>query len=92
MPLLLTADSFLEVGITLRQVDHWTGKGYLVPEGSPRPGSGHSRRWEFAELVVAQRIKFLLDAGLKLEVAADIARRGAGVHDLSDHVVVVLKT
>lgn len=78
-------------GITYRQLDTWTSNGYL--HAIPRrrgEGSGVPRLWKMEELVVAQRIKRLLDAGVVLSKAAEIARAGTGSHQVTPHVKIEL--
>lgn len=78
-------------GISFRQLDTWSRVGYLKP--NPRrkgEGSGVPRTWPMEELVVAQRMKRLVDAGFHVAKAAELARAGPGEHQLSPYVVVTL--
>lgn len=77
-------------GISYRQLDTWSKNGYLRAEGSASPGSGRPREWPHSELIVARRMKRLVDAGLTVAAAAEVARRGPGEHQLGEHVVVRL--
>lgn len=46
-------------GATYRQVEYWTGKGYLRPvhvEGRPTTGSGNGRIYDDAEVCVAREL------------------------------------
>ena len=77
-------------GISYRQLDYWTRRGFLCPEQT-EPGSGRSRRWSLAELDVAERMAALVSAGLTPEAAVRAARRGAEAW-LSDCVKVSVIT
>ena len=61
-----------ELGITYRQLDHWTRAGLLKPLHVG--GSGTSREWTHAELGVARLMGRLVKAGMKPGLAAAIAR------------------
>jgi DNA-binding transcriptional MerR regulator len=61
-------------GVTYRQLDHWTTRGYLRAD-EPSPGSGNHRTWSPAEIGVAVEIQRLTGAGLSLPTAAAVARR-----------------
>jgi hypothetical protein len=69
-----------ELGITFKQFDHWSRKGYLRPERRPQRsgryhnGTGVPRRWPPAELEIARRMGRLTAAGLTPERAAVFAR------------------
>lgn len=58
--------------LTYRQLDHWTRKGLLRPEGGR--GSGQSREWPHRERKVALLMARLVKAGLGLELAHRVAR------------------
>jgi DNA-binding transcriptional MerR regulator len=59
-------------GITYRQLDHWTRKGYL---SAVAKGSGAPRDWEDDAVFIATDMARLVEAGLTVEVAAIVARR-----------------
>jgi DNA-binding transcriptional MerR regulator len=61
------------LGITYRQLDYWTRKGY-VPSSSPTPGSGHARAFTFPELLMLRLVGLLLEAGFTVTAAFDVAR------------------
>jgi len=61
------------LGVSYRRLDYWARCGYLRPHGEGA-GSGRRRRWSERELRVAALIVRLVDAGLTLPVAAQIAR------------------
>lgn len=64
-------------GITYRELDYWTRVGYLRAE--PRPeGSGYDRDFPAGEVTVAVTIRRLRDAGVKVAVAARVARNADG--------------
>lgn len=84
------------VGISFRQLDTWTNAGYLRAFKRHATGSGHPREWSMAELIVAKRIKRLVAAGLRLNVAAAVAResldgQGEWVKELGDGVSLTLQ-
>jgi hypothetical protein len=66
-------DAMLATGATARQLDHWTTRGYLRAREA-NPGSGHDREWLAGEDDVAARMLRLTVAGLRLDVAAELAR------------------
>src|SRR5690625_302710 len=59
--------------VTYRELDHWTTRGYLIPD-EQHPGTGHIRRWSQREAEVARVTRRLRDAGFRLHVAASLAR------------------
>ena len=84
---MLTLATFLDAGLTTRQVNYWTACGYLEVE--PRPvgsGSGIPRSWRDGELTVALRIKALIDAGLSVRHAVQLARSGPGDYEVAPGV------
>lgn len=71
--MLGTVEFLKKTGLTRRQAEYWFGKGYLEC-AIPFPGSGADREIPQSEVATAKRIKRLLDVGLKLEIAAEVAR------------------
>ena len=69
------------IGLTYRQLDYWTVRGYLQVLGHPSPGTGRYRRWPVAELGIASLILRLIKSGLELAMAARVARDGR--HELA---------
>lgn len=63
----------VRAGITVRQADHWTRKGYLKPDNA-ECGSGRSRQWSYREIEVARVMKVLTDAGVTPAAAQRAAR------------------
>lgn len=63
----------LAIGITARQVDHWTRRGWILPWNSS-PGSGHNRIWPEREANIARLMLRLIEAGWNTEAAAPLAR------------------
>ncbi len=62
-------------GLTRRQADYWTKRGYLHDvERGEGYGSGVPRRWPADEVQVARATLRLCRAGLHVEFAAKIAR------------------
>ncbi|MEV1201703.1 MerR family transcriptional regulator [Microbispora rosea] len=67
-----TTEAARALGLTWRQLDYWTNKGYLHPEGG---GShGVARIWPEPELRIAALIARLVAAGMVMESAASVAR------------------
>lgn len=67
-------DAMLATGATMRRLDHWTSRGWLIAV-TANPGSGHARQWLAGEDEVAARMVRLVDeAGLRPKVAAAVAR------------------
>lgn len=64
------------VGVTYRQVDHWSRLGYLRPS-NPGCGQGRQRDYLPAEVDVAVRMGRLVRAGLSPAVATLVARGDA---------------
>ena len=66
-----------ELGITYRQLDHWSRLGYLEPEREWRGrarGPGSMRQWPPGELEIARRMGRLTAAGIPPSLAASFAR------------------
>ena len=57
---------------TKRQVDHWIRKGWVKPNGNGGTGNGWS--WSKEELDVACLMARMVQAGIKVERAAKLAR------------------
>lgn len=62
-----------EIGISYRQLDYWTRRGWLKPEQA-RQTSGSWRRWPDEELAVLRRMAALVAVGVTAEAAARLAR------------------
>jgi hypothetical protein len=80
-------------GITYRQLHFWATRGLIVPVGSANrngTGSGIPWRWTYGEVVVAARMGVLMEAGMSLSVAAEMARSGNRCYRLSRNVEVVV--
>lgn len=73
-----SADLVSVSGMSYRQLDHWTRKGYLQC-ANPGAGSGVARVWPDAELRVAETMSRLRDVGLSVETAHLVARAGGRV-------------
>lgn len=74
-PETVSAKQIMEhAGLTHRQVDHWTSKGYLLPVGDPNPGHGIPRAYPAEELGQALVMASLIRAGLRPSMAAMAAR------------------
>lgn len=71
---MTTSDQMLDrTGISYRQLDHWTRKGWLVADDGT-PGTGNVRHWEFNEFMVALVMRAMGKMGIRAEMAAPIAR------------------
>jgi DNA-binding transcriptional MerR regulator len=55
------------VGITYRQLDHWTRTELVRPSIAQAHGSGTQRLYSYTDLVELKVIKSLLDGGLSLQ-------------------------
>jgi hypothetical protein len=69
-----------ELGITYRQLDHWTRLGYLRPVqphwNIRSGGTGYARQWPESELAIAASMGRLIRLGLTVEAAHRVARAG----------------
>ena len=66
-------------GITYRQLDWWTRRGYLKPDHDwegRHSGTGTPREWMQEECRVAMAMGRLVQAGLRVDVAHRVARSG----------------
>lgn len=74
------------VGISYRQLDHWTSTGLVTPSVRDADGSGSQRLYGFDDIVQLKVIKRLRDAGVSLQrirTAIDEVRaRGLSLRDL----------
>jgi DNA-binding transcriptional MerR regulator len=57
------------VGISYRQLDHWTRKGLIKPSVADANGSGTQRLYSYEDVVELRTIKQMLDAGISLQRA-----------------------
>ena len=73
-------------GVTVRQVDHWSRKGYLQPAPRPRETSGHPRRFDEQEARIARLMGRLTSAGLSPGAASRVVRG----QDLAPGVIVTV--
>lgn len=65
-------DVLSATGLTYRQLDYWTQRGYLSAEGIA--GRGNRREWSPREVTVAGVMHHLIAAGIEASVAAELAR------------------
>jgi DNA-binding transcriptional MerR regulator len=72
------ADFLAKAGISFRQLDYWTSRGYLHADNAS-PGTGNHRYWSGDELRVAITMRRLVDAGLGPATAARVARGEAEI-------------
>ncbi|MGI5288055.1 MerR family transcriptional regulator [Nonomuraea polychroma] len=68
----ITLDEVLKRGLTYRQLDHWSRRGWLKPAHTG--GTGNVRVWSQDELRIADLMRRLTRAGLTPEAAAVAAR------------------
>jgi hypothetical protein len=68
-----TVHDLTAAGLTPRQADHWTRKGWLRADNA-ECGSGRARTWPDGEVAIATLMVRLTSAGLFAEVAHQIAR------------------
>lgn len=73
---VLNSVAMADAGLTYRQLDYWTNKGYLYSTNSGC-GSGHERHWPDSELRVAATMRRLVEAGLTVKAAHTVARGGS---------------
>ena len=71
---LVSSRKMLDLGLTARQLHHWTLSGYLRALDDS-PGSGQTRRYPPEELKVAERMLSLVDVGFGVAQAAKYARQ-----------------
>lgn len=65
------------LGLTLRQVEYWTEKGWIIPDGNP--AQGRPRVFSAPEMKVLRTMARLAHAGFPARVAAQVARRAVTV-------------
>ena len=74
------------VGISYRQLDHWTSTGLVVPSVRDAEGSGSQRLYGFDDIVQLKVIKRLRDAGVSLQrirrAIDEVRDRGLSLRDL----------
>ena len=75
------------VGISYRQLDHWTSTGLVVPSVRNAEGSGSQRLYGFDDIVRLKVIKRLRDAGVSLQrirrAIDEVHARGLSLRDLT---------
>jgi hypothetical protein len=82
--------TMLATEATERQIDTWTGRGWLA---GTRPGSGRRREWSATEVPVARLMVRLIRAGLTPEAAHRAARSrlaGPATVDLGDGITLTV--
>jgi hypothetical protein len=82
----VTLPDLAALGVTYRQLDYWTRRGYLHLT-TPTPGYGHPRTWPPGELAVAERMARAVRAGLTPHAAHKAAR---GTTDLGHGVTITI--
>ncbi len=75
------------VGITYRQLDHWTTTGLVRATVRDAEGSGSQRLYSFDDVVELKLIKRLLDSGMdlrKIRKALEVVReKGLSLRDIT---------
>lgn len=75
------------IGLTYRQIDHWTSKGWIIAD-EPNPGSGKDRTWPWSEVAIARLILTLRRCGFMMSKAVELARHCNGQFvQLAEHVI-----
>lgn len=59
-------------GITYRQLDHWTTRGWLEASAE-KQGTGYPREWSNDQAEKARRVVALLNAGFTLHAALELS-------------------
>jgi len=72
--MITVADMQRETGLTYRQLDHWTRRGWLTPDNA-HAGTGTSRLWNRSDLLVGRLMAHLGAAGFAPDIAYDHALR-----------------
>ncbi|WP_370326075.1 MerR family transcriptional regulator [Euzebya sp.] len=74
------------VGISYRQLDHWTSTGLVTPSVRNAEGSGSQRLYGFDDIVQLKVIKRLRDAGVSLQrirtAIDEVRERGLSLRDI----------
>jgi DNA-binding transcriptional MerR regulator len=66
-------ERLLAAGLTIRQVHHWTDRGYLRPDQA-HPGPGNARSYTRTEHAIARLMVRLTTAGMTAKGAHRVAR------------------
>jgi hypothetical protein len=61
-------------GLTPRQIDTWTSRGWIHANGDDNPGSGRTRTWPYHEVQIARLMLRLVNVGFTPAAAAERAR------------------
>lgn len=83
-----------DLGITYRQLDHWSRMGYLRPvrlERGKGGGTGSPRVWPPGELQVARLMGRLTAAGIQPSLAAVVARKWPDAEEIAPGVFIQIK-
>ncbi len=74
------------VGVSYRQLDHWTSTGLVTPSVRDAEGSGSQRLYGFDDIVQLKVIKRLRDTGVSLQrirkAIDEVRSRGLSLRDL----------
>ena len=83
-----------DLGITYRQLDHWSRMGYLRPVRLDRGrggGTGSPRVWPPGELQVARLMGRLTAASIQPSLAAVVARKWPDAEEIAPGVFIQIK-
>lgn len=73
-PETVTSNRLVEAGVSYRQVDYWSKRGYLRPL-EVKTGSGTHRRWPLREYDVLRLMVKLQGVGVEVARSAEVARK-----------------
>lgn len=89
-----TEQAATEAGVTYKRLDHWHRSGLLHPRVGRQAGRGQGgvyRTWPAEEIRVARLMGRLTAAGIGPSLAAVIARKWPGAHEIAPGVWVEFK-
>lgn len=67
-------------GVSYRQINHWTTRGYIEPvsvNGTPTNGTGNKRIYDDRALLKARLLGYLFDPDIAGKLASDLAEHKA---------------
>lgn len=68
---MTSAEVAAAAGITYRQLDYWSTRGYV--DAPPREGSGRARAWTEDQVADVVAVAALVREGVRVEIAASRA-------------------
>jgi len=54
-------------GMTLRNIQYWTGEGIITPSADPGVGRGKGKRWSFTDMIGMRVMRTLRKRGVSLQ-------------------------